>query len=436
MSNDKKNPAAASIRVHMIVGLCTSAILVFGAGGWAAIAQLSGAVMGTGTVMVDGNVKKVQHREGGIVGEILVRDGARVKAGDLLVRLDDTLTRANLAMVTKQIDQFTARRLRLVAEREESLQLSVSENTSGGLNQSEFEEYLRAEMALFTARKRTIDGQKEQLRQRISQIGQENEGLVARREGKNDEVALIERELEGVSSLYQKGLIPYPRMAELQRMKAQLAGERGQFVAEIARAANRITETELQILQLDQDRRAEVLTELRDTDSKLAELSEQRIAASDQLKRIDIRAPQDGLVHELALHTIGGVVAPGETVLQIVPDRDSLIVEARLKPADIDQVHVGQRAELRFSAFNQRTTPEIAGYVKTVAADLLHNAQTGESWYFARIEIPQDELDRLENLVLVPGMPVETFIQTGDRTALSFLAKPLFDQLARALREE
>lgn len=435
MNNNELSPAATSIRKHMIIGLCASTILVFGAGGWAAIAQLSGAIMGTGTVMVDGNVKKVQHREGGIVGAILVRDGARVKAGDLLIQLDDTLTRANLTMVTKQIDQFAARRIRLVAERDESLELSAL-NTEPGINQSEFEEYFRAENSLFIARKRTIDGQKEQLRQRISQIDQENEGLIARRDGKDDELALIERELEGVASLYQKGLIPFPRMAELQRMRAQLAGERGQFIAEIARAANRITETELQILQLDQDRRAEVLTELRDTDNKLAELSEQRITASDQLKRIDIRAPQDGLVHELAVHTIGGVIAPGDTVLLIVPDRDALIIEARLKPADIDQVHIGQRAELRFSAFNQRTTPEITGYIKTVAADLLHNPQTGESWYFARIGIPKSELDRLENLVLVPGMPVEAFIQTGERTALSFLIKPLFDQIARALRED
>jgi HlyD family secretion protein len=226
------------------------------------------------------------------------------------------------------------------------------------------------------------------------------------------------------------------RQGGRHRRDTQLSGERGQLTAEIARTATRTTETELQSLQLDQDRRSEVLMELRDVDNKLAELTEQRVTAEDQLKRVDLLSPQNGIVHELAVHTIGGVIAPGETVMQVVPVNDSLVVETKIQPADIDQLHLRQKAILRFSAFNQRTTPEIVGEVQTIAANLSTNAQTGEAWYTARIRISAAELRKLGKLALQAGMPVEAFIQTGDRTVLSYLIKPLTDQIARAMRED
>ncbi|WP_421418190.1 HlyD family type I secretion periplasmic adaptor subunit [Agrobacterium tumefaciens] len=289
---------------------------------------------------------------------------------------------------------------------------------------------------MFAARKRTLLGQKAQLAQRIDQIRQESEGLVVRKKAKEEELSWIGQELVRVRNLNEQQLIQFNRLAELERLRAQLDGERGQLIAEIARAATRITETELQILQLDQDRLAEVLTELRDVDNKLAELLEQRVTAEDQLKRIDLRSPQDGIVHELAVHTIGGVIAAGETVMQIVPVNERLVVEAKIQPTDIDQIHVGQTAVLRFSAFNQRTTPEVTGHVKTVAADLVSNPQTGESWYSSRLQIEPDELTKLGDLNLLAGMPVEAYIKTGDRTALSYLIKPLTDQIAKAMRED
>ncbi|HLP69728.1 MAG TPA: HlyD family type I secretion periplasmic adaptor subunit, partial [Rhizobium sp.] len=257
-----------------------------------------------------------------------------------------------------------------------------------------------------------------------------------RRAAKDDELKLIDEELAGVVTLHEKQLTPFSQVAALQRVKAQLAGERGQLTSEIARAATRITETELQILQLDQDRRAEVLTELRDIENKLAELAEQRVAALDELKRVDILAPQAGLVHELAVHTIGGVIAPGETIMQIVPVNDTLVVEARVRPADIDQLHAGQQAVLRFSAFSQRTTPEIFGTVETIGANLSASKETGETWYTVRIDMSREEIARLGELALQSGMPVEAFIETGERTALSYLTKPLADQIARAMRED
>lgn len=432
----KQSAASRSIRLYTIAGLGTLALMVLGVGGWAVTANLSGAVVGAGTVVVDGNVKRIQHREGGIVGGIRVRNGATVKAGELLIRLDDTVTQANLAMVTKQIDQLNARRMRLSAERENATVMAAPLISPEQTTDIDSAEYIKAELALFVARKQTLDGQKAQLRQRIDQIRQENEGLIVRKNAKEEELSWIGQELFRVRSLASQQLVQFNRLAELERLRAQLDGERGQLMAEIARAATRVSETELQILQLDQDRLAEVLTELRDVDNKLAELTEQKVTAEDQLKRVDIRSPQDGIVHELAVHTIGGVIGAGETIMQIVPINDRLVVEARIQPADVDQMHVGQQAVLRFSAFNQRTTPEIAGQVKTVAADLVHNPQTGESWYTARIQIEPDEMSKLGNLSLLAGMPVEAYIKTSERTALSYLIKPFADQINRAMRED
>ncbi len=432
----RKSRASRSIARSMTVAVAAIAVLILGIGGWAATSRLAGAVVAPGMVVVEGNVKLVQHRSGGIVGEIHVKNGSRVAAGDLLIRLDDTITRANLAVITKQIDQLTARRMRLAAERDEAADVTVPDELKARLSEPDVADYVKAEEALFKARKRTIEGQKAQLRERIGQIRQETDGLVARRAAKDDELKLIDEELAGVVTLHEKQLTPFSQVAALQRVKAQLAGERGQLTSDIARAATRITETELQILQLDQDRRAEVLTELRDIDNKLAELAEQRVAALDELKRVNILAPQAGLVHELTVHTIGGVIAPGETIMQIVPVNDALVVEARVRPADIDQLHAGQQAVLRFSAFNQRTTPEIFGTVETIGANLSASKETGETWYTVRIEMSRDEIARLGNLVLQSGMPVEAFIETGERTALSYLTKPFADQIARAMRED
>lgn len=428
-------PIARSIRNYSLLAFVTMLVLVIAFGGWAATAKLSGAVIGHGVVVVDGNVKKIQHRAGGIVGEILVRNGTRVAQGDLLIRMDDTITRANLAIVTKQIDQLTARRLRLVAERDGLAVMATSDEA--GLDKTEDgQSYVRAEQALFAARRQTLQSQQSQLRQRIGQIGQETDGLTVRLRAKEQELSWVEQELVRVRSLSGQQLIQFNRLAELERLRAQLDGERGQLIAEIARAGARITETELQILQLDQDRRTEIVTELRDVDNKLAELEEQQVTAEDELKRVEIRGPQEGIVHELAVHTIGGVIAPGETVMQIVPINDSLVVEARILPADIDQLHPGQDAVLRFSAFNQRTTPEVFAKVETVAADLVTNPQTGEAWYSIRTRIPAEEMAKLGKLTLLSGMPVEVFVKTGDRTAMSYLLKPLSDQLARAMTEE
>lgn len=417
-------------------GLGAVALLTLGAGAWALTASIAGAVVGHGTVVVDGHVKRIQHRDGGIVGDIRIRDGDPVAAGDLLLRLDDTLARAHLAIKEKQINQLTVRRLRLVAERDEKTLLVLPDSFGQRLADPEFARVVATEKALFKARRQTITGQREQLGKRVLQIEKEIEGLRALQEVKNEECFLRDQELQGGNSLYEQGFISFFQFSEIRRLKVQADGERERLAAEIARAMDRIAETELQILQLEQDRRTEILSALQEADSQLAELVEQRVAIRDQLARIEIRSPQDGIVHELQVHTIGGVIAAGETVMLIVPAREELVIEARLRPTDINHVRPGQETILRFSAFNHRTTPELTGTVRTVAADLSRDPVSGDGWYTARIAIAAEQLARLDGLPLVPGMPVEAFVQTGSRTAFSYLLKPLSDQVARAMREE
>jgi HlyD family secretion protein len=424
-----------SIRRQTLAGLGVVIVLFGGFGVWAATTALSGAVIAAGQVVVESNVKKVQHPTGGIVGEIRVRDGDRVQTGDLLLRLDETVTRANLSMVVKQLDQFEARQARLIAERDDLPNFNVPASLLARQAHPDVAEVLAGERSLFEARRTAIQGQRAQLKERVAQLREEIRGLEAQALAKRKQVALINQELEGVEKLYKQNLVPITRLTSLQREASRLDGEEGQLVAQIASSKGRIAETELQIIQLVQELKREVATELRDTQAKIGEFVERKVAAEDQLKRIELRAPQDGFVHQLAVHTVGGVINAGEPVRLIVPQADTMVVEARIAPQDIDQVHPGQQVTLRFSAFSQRTTPEIYGTLSRVSADLTRETQTNVSYYTIRITIPEEELKKLEGKALLPGMPVEAFIQTGSRTALSYLVKPFEDQVARAFRE-
>jgi HlyD family secretion protein len=279
-------------------------------------------------------------------------------------------------------------------------------------------------------------GQRAQLRERISQLQEEIGGLAAQEEAKSREISLIAKELEGVRDLYARNLVQISRLTALERDAARLEGDRGQFVAARAQAKGKIAETELQVIQIDKDLGAEVSKELREVNDKIGELVERKVTAEDQLRRVDIKAPQDGVVLQSNVHTVGGVVAAGDTIMQIVPQQDTLAVDARVNPQDVDQVRIGQRVLLRLSAFNQRTTPELNGEVIRLSPDTTTDQRTGQSYYTIRVSIPAAELARLDNVKLLPGMPVETFVQTGERTMLAYLAKPLHDQLMRAFREK
>jgi HlyD family secretion protein len=428
--------ASESIRRHILAGSILVAVLVFGLGGWASTAQISGALIAQGSLVVDSNVKKVQHPTGGVVGELFAHDGDHVKAGDILIRLDETVTRANLAIVTKGLTELYARKARLAAERDGADTVAVPAELADNVDQPEVKEALSSERKLFDLRRQARLGQKDQLQQRIGQLKEEISGLAAQQDAKDKETALINQELQGVRDLWAKNLVQLNRLTSLERDAAKIEGERGQLTASAAEAKGKISETQLQIIQIDQDLSSDVAKELRETDSKIGEYVERKVTAEDQLKRTDIRAPQDGIVFQSTANTVGGVVTAGDPVMLIVPESDNLLVEVKVEPKDIDQVQFEQPVVLRFSAFNARTTPELNGKVERIAADTTTDQRTGQSYYLVRISMTADEIKRLGDVKLTPGMPVEAFIQTGERTMLSYLVKPLHDQLMRSFREK
>ena len=425
---------SGSIRSHLIAGVGAAVLLVGGVGGWAATTEIAGAVIAPGVLVVDSNVKKVQHQTGGVVSELLVHDGDHVKAGDVVVRLDDTQARANLAILTKQLDELMARQAREEAERDGSSDIAFPTELTSRSSEPEVVLLLAGQQRLFEIRGKARAGQKAQLNERIAQLQQEIEGLKAQQSAKATEIEWVRKELEGVTSLWEKNLVQFTRVVGLQRDLAKAQGELGQLISNIAQSKDKITETELQILQIDQDLRAEVGKDLATIRADMAEITEKKIAADDVLARIEIRAPQDGIVHEMTVHTIGGVVAPGEAIMLIVPVNDVLDVEAKIPPSMIDQVRLHQTAMLRFSAFDQRTTPEIEGQVTRISPDLVQDPKNNEAYYMVRVAIPEEQVKSL-HLALVPGMPVESFIRTDDRTVISYLVKPLRDQIEKAFRE-
>jgi HlyD family secretion protein len=428
--------AQRSIRTHLLASLVVALLLVVGIGGWAATSEFAGAVIAQGQLVVDSNVKKVQHPTGGVVAELNVRDGDLVNAGDIVIKLDDTQTRANLAIVLKGLDEYAARKAREEAEIDGMESVIFPDDLLARQSDPEVDRMLMGETKLFEIRRKTRDGLKGQLNERVSQSEEEIGGLIAQVASKDKQIEWIKKELEGVRELWSKQLVQFTRVTALEREQARLEGERGQLVASIAQSKGKIAETRIQILQIDQDMRTENGKDLADIRGKSAELIEKKVAAEDQLKRVDIRAPQSGMVHQLDVHTVGGVVAAGAMIMLIVPEADKLIVEAKVQPQDIDQVHLGQLAVLRFTSFNSRTTPELNGDVSVVSADTTQDQRTGASYYTVRISVSSGEIAKLGEVKLVPGMPVEVFVQTTVRTVVSYFVRPFHDQIARVFREK
>ncbi|AWM85808.1 HlyD family type I secretion periplasmic adaptor subunit [Microvirga sp. 17 mud 1-3] len=424
-----------ALRQATIAGSAMIALFAGTIGLWAATATLSGAVVAGGQFVVDTSVKKVQHATGGIVGELKVQEGDKVAAGDLLVRLDETVTRANLLLVTKQLDEFVARRARLEAERDGAGQVKDPEEFANRLDEPGVKTIMTSERTLFDARRSARDAQKDQLRKRIAQSQDEIVGLKAQQDAKAREAEFIKEELKGVRELYQKNLVQLPRLNALERDAASIEGQRGQLIAAVAQAEGRIAETQFQIIQIDEEMRADALKELREIQGRIAEYTERRVAAEDQLKRTDIRSPSAGFVHQLNVHTIGGVISPAEPVMLIVPTNDKLELEAKVMPNDIDQVKIGQQATVRVHASNQRMIPELHGSVSRISADVSRDQQTGVTYYTIRVDLPPDQIKRLENLKLMAGMQAEVFVQVNERTPFEYFFKPMEEQIARAFRE-
>lgn len=426
--------AEGAIRRLTLVALALGLLLVGVVGGLASVIQINGAVIAQGTLVVDSYVKPVQHQKGGTVGEVFVRNGDRVKAGQTVVHLDDTQTRASLAIVTRRLMELAARTARLSAERDGSDEIVFPALVTAAAAQTV--SLVSGERRLFEDRRASLSGRRAQLRERVQQLEMQAEGLGAQEDGKRRAIGIIEKELASLEPLLRQGAIPATRVFALQRDAADLTGELGSLVASTAEVKGKLAETQLQIIQVDDDHRSEVSEQLRQAESDSGQYVERQIAIEDELRHVDIKAPQDGIVHQLAVHAAGAVVSPGEAMMQIVPDHDLLTPELRLSPQDIDQVAVGKDVSLRFSAFNYRATPELSARVSSVSADLTTDTHSGQSYYTVRIAVPQEEWKRLGKLKPIAGMPVEAFIETGERTALGYLAKPFADQLARAFREE
>lgn len=410
--------------------LCT--VFVLGVS-WAVFTPLATAVVATGVVKVDSSRKQIQHLEGGIVKEILVRDGDRVQTGDVLLRLDKTKAEASLGVLAAAERSALAQQARLVAEREERATLEFPEallNAPG-----DDPETLEAQRSMFAARKAAFDGQLEIFDQQIKHLNQDIKGLSFQQKSRKRQISIVGQELKALKGLLSENLVERTRVLGLEKELANLEGELGELQSESAAKQTAIAEKELEKFQLSKNRQEEVVLELKKVQQELLDLTERLNAARHVLDHIDIRSPVTGVVVNTDVHTVGGVVRPGQVVLELVPENDQLVVEARVRPQDIDGIEPGLAAGVKLSSFEQRSTPELAGRVKYVSADILEEERSGEIYYLARIAVGEDEVARLEGKRIQPGMPAEVFIRTGQRTAAEYLIQPLADSFRRAWLE-
>jgi HlyD family type I secretion membrane fusion protein len=424
---------SSGVKSRVFVGTCTALFLVVALGGWAATSELSGAVIAPGVVKVDKDLRSVQHLDGGIIRAISVQNGDIVKEGQVLFTLDHTQMKAELQIVRGQLVELLSKRQRLLAERDQlDAILPIDGYEDLGIENSSV---LKGEVRLFIGNKETRASQIEQLKLGIAQLEEEINGLIAQENANKSELKLVQAEADKVQKLQVKGLVEGTRTYASNRDLTKLKGERGQIEASIARSKSRRSEIELQILAIDDTARNDAQKQLSDIEPRISELLERRSAISDRLTRMDIRSPISGTINEVAINTIGGIITPAQKLLTIVPENAVLQIEIKLQPTDIDQVYVGQPAKLRFSAFSARDTPELNGEVSFVSPATTADQASGQIYYVAQVNVEDSELNKLNGKKLVPGMPVETFVQTDRRTALSYLVKPFTDQFQRAFRE-
>ncbi|MEL6573546.1 MAG: HlyD family type I secretion periplasmic adaptor subunit [Pseudomonadota bacterium] len=423
------------VRRQIILGLITLGILVGGFGTWAFMAQITGAVIASGQIEVDRNRQVIQHPDGGVVEAILVDEGDAVEAGDLLIQLDPTVIRSELTIVEGQLFEIMARRGRLEAERDNLESITFPPELLA-FNRVEVRELIAGQTRLFEARRESGAKTVEQLQQRRLQIESQINGIQSQQEAITRQQALIGNELRDQQSLLQRGLAQASRVSALQREEANLLGRLGELAASQAQAAEQISEIEIQILGLETTRREEAITQLRDLQFNELELSERQRTLSEQLDRLDIRAQVSGIVYGLTVFAERSVIRPADPLMFLVPQDRPLVIAAQVQLTDVDQIYVGQEATMRFSAFDQRRTPELLGEVKLISADAFTDDNTRASFYRVELQLKEGEIDRLpEDMTLIPGMPVESFVRTADRSPMDYLIKPLSDYFAKAFRE-
>jgi HlyD family secretion protein len=437
-SRTPQDPQAGgwSARRPLMSGFVMIAVLLFGFGGWGALTHIQGAIVASGQIQVEQNRQVVQHPDGGVIESLSVTEGQRVQAGDLLLRLDGSLLKSELAIVEGQLYEMQARRARLEAERDDATDVTIPPDLLQlAQDRSEVAEQVEGQRKLFAARLDTHSRQVEQMQRRVEQAAAQTEGIDAQITALERQLASVRKELAEQTSLLERGLAQSGRVTALERDEARLLGEGGELAANRAANEGRKTEIGLEILRLAAERREEASQQLRDIGSQELELAERRRSLVERIERLDIRAPVSGVVLGLQLTTPRAVLRAAEPVLSIVPQDRPLVIQAQISPLHIDEVHVGQRVRLVFPAFSARTTPELFGTVAVVSADAFTVEATGQTYYRAEIVLEGGEMEKIGDQTLLPGMPVEAFIQTADRTPLAYLLKPFTDYFSRAFRE-
>lgn len=427
-------PAFDRLGGRIAAGAVLAALLLGGFGGWAFTARLSGAVIASGTVKVDQNLKEVQHRDGGIIAAIEVREGDEVSVGQVMFRLDDAQSRAELSILSSQLDEAEARRARLAADRDGLVEPDFPARLLSG--NPKHREIIAAEARLHAGNLANRNNQKRQLELGVAQVNEEIAALESQRAALVEELDLVGRRHARMLELQAKSLVEAPRLEDAARERAQLRGRLGEIDANIARSRSRIGEISVRMLAVDEVARTEAQRELVVVESRIQELSERIAAVQDRLSRTEIRAPIAGRVNEISVFTVGGVITPAEVLATIVPDGADRRIEVRLPTTEVDQVHLGQTARVRFTSFSHRTTPEILGEVVYVSPATTVAAADGQPFYVGHVHVPPDELARLGDLELLPGMPAEIYLSTREQTAAVWFARPLLDQIQRAFREE
>jgi len=428
--------ADAGLRRYSLLSLFAVAVLVVGLGTWAVFTSIAGAVIAGGFLVVETNAKRVQHAEGGIVAAIMARNEDHVNAGDVLVRLDDTMLKASLNVINNQLDEARAIEARLVAEIGGRSDFVVPPELEVRRTEPGVDSLIVAQHQLAKAREAVRVGNISQLTEQIAQLESQLEGLAVQRTAAQQQHDVVGKELADLAGLLDSQLVQKSQVNNLTREKARLEGELGAIDASMSQIRASIAERRVMIGQVDSTFLSEALSQLQELREKIAQLLQQKIAAEDRLARVAIVAPQSGVVHESIVNTVGGVVGPGETLMMVVPTDDRLVVEIRLNPLHVDKVKVGQEVVLKLPGLDQRTTPDLPGHVSQVAPDLSTDMQTGQQYYLARVTFDDDAMGLLPpDIELVPGMPAEAFIQTGERTVLTYLLEPLTEQFERAMRE-
>lgn len=428
--------SAWSARGPVSTGLITLATLVFGFGGWSLFTDIDGAIVASGQLEVEQNRQIVQHPDGGVVSKIAVTEGSAVKVGDLLIQLDGSLLQSELAIVEGQLFEVRARRARLEAERDDKdAPVFSGELAELAAIRPDVAEQVEGQRGLFLARRESMTRQSEQLGKRTAQITSQIEGVTAQTAALTVQLGLIREELTDQQSLLEKGLAQSSRVLSLQREESQLQGNMGELASTRAQAEGRATEVELEILRLGAVRREEANTQLRDIGPQELELAERRRALTERIARLDIRAPVAGLVLGLQVTSPRSVLGAGAPVLYLIPQDRPLVISAQLTPIHVDEVSIGQKVRVVFPAFSARSTPDLFGHVVTISADSLTDQRTQAPYYRTEIVLEPGELEKLAGQTLLPGMPVEAFIETGSRTPMAYLLQPFTDYFKLAFRE-